>query len=431
MSIHLKPGPLSDQRPRITVIGVGGAGGNALNNMIEADVAGVDFIAANTDAQELSMSIAGVRLQLGLDITEGLGAGLNPDIGAVAAEEALDDIRGYLEGVNILFITAGMGGGTGTGAAPVIARAAKDMGILTIAVVTTPFKFEGQRRMKYAEKGIADLAAHVDTVLVIPNQNLFRIASKTTTFADAFERANDVLRSGVSCITELMMKEGLIDLGLEHIKAVMQDMGTIMLDAGEPDSESGALGAGELAVSNLLLADGAMRGADGLLTSIIGNNERLVLHEVSEAEAPASLAVGAESLLPLNAAVTLGEPAPRRAAESVAGDTASDGWGDSNSRLSRQHHHLHLHGNYNVDTNYQTEPARRAKRRIDQARTVAATVLANIAHSFSRFRDKNRSAFERMLQRIKDVRRIALRHEAQANNYLTGVCLVATVWYFL
>ena len=283
MSIHLKPAELTELRPRITVIGIGGAGGNAVNNMIQAGIEGVEFVAANTDAQALSMSSAGVRIQMGVNVTEGLGAGSKPEIGAAAAEEALEDIRGYLEGVHMLFITAGMGGGTGTGAAPIIARAAKDMGILTVGVVTKPFEFEGQRRMQYAEKGIADLAAHVDTILVIPNQNLFRVANEKTTFADAFQRADDVLRSGVSCITDLMIKEGLINLDFADVKAVMKDMGTAMMGTGESTGDSRALEAAELAISNPLLDNGSMRGAQGLLISITGSHDYLTLYEVQEA----------------------------------------------------------------------------------------------------------------------------------------------------
>lgn len=283
MSIHLKPAELTELRPRITVIGVGGAGGNAVNNMIQAGIEGVEFVAANTDAQALSMSSAGVRIQMGVNLTEGLGAGSKPEIGAAAAEEAIEDIRGFLQGAHMLFITAGMGGGTGTGAAPIIARAAKDMGILTVGVVTKPFEFEGQRRMQYAEKGIAELAAHVDTILVIPNQNLFRVANEKTTFADAFQRADDVLRSGVSCITDLMIKEGLINLDFADVKAVMQDMGTAMMGTGESKGDKRALEAAEMAISNPLLDHGSMRGAQGLLISITGSHDYLTLYEVQEA----------------------------------------------------------------------------------------------------------------------------------------------------
>ena len=283
MSIHLKPAELTELRPRITVIGVGGAGGNAVNNMIQAGIDGVEFVAANTDAQALSMSSAGVRIQMGVNLTEGLGAGSKPEIGAAAAEEAIEDIRGFLQGAHMLFITAGMGGGTGTGAAPIIARAAKDMDILTVGVVTKPFEFEGQRRMQYAEKGITELASHVDTILVIPNQNLFRIANEKTTFADAFQRADDVLRSGVSCITDLMIKEGLINLDFADVKAVMKDMGTAMMGTGQSSGDNRALEAAEMAISNRLLDNGSMRGAQGLLISITGSHEYLTLYEVQEA----------------------------------------------------------------------------------------------------------------------------------------------------
>lgn len=282
MSIKLKPAELTELRPRITVIGVGGAGGNAVNNMIQAGLEGVEFVAANTDAQALSMSSAGIRIQMGVNLTEGLGAGSKPEIGAAAAEEALDEIRQYLEGVHMLFITAGMGGGTGTGAAPIIAQAAKDMGILTVAVVTKPFEFEGQRRMRFAEQGIAELSKHVDTIIVIPNQNLFRIANEKTTFADAFQRADDVLRSGVSCITDLMIKEGLINLDFADVRVVMREMGTAMMGTGESDGEKRALEAAEAAISNPLLDDISMQGAKGLLISITGGYD-LTLYEVEEA----------------------------------------------------------------------------------------------------------------------------------------------------
>ena len=295
MSINLKPAELTELRPRIVVIGVGGAGGNAVNNMIHAGIDGVEFVAANTDAQALSMSSAGVRIQMGVNLTEGLGAGSKPEIGAAAAEEAIEDIRGFLQGAHMLFITAGMGGGTGTGAAPIIARAAKDMNILTVGVVTKPFEFEGQRRMQFAEKGIAELAAHVDTILVIPNQNLFRVANEKTTFADAFQRADDVLRSGVSCITDLMIKEGLINLDFADVKAVMKDMGTAMMGTGQSKGDRRALEAAEMAISNPLLDHGSMRGAQGLLISITGSPDELTLFDVQEATDRVRREVAAEN----------------------------------------------------------------------------------------------------------------------------------------
>jgi cell division protein FtsZ len=282
MGINLQLPGLTELRPRITVIGVGGAGGNAVNNMIEGGVEGVEFIVANTDAQALSASSAGSLLQLGVGITEGLGAGSKPEIGAAAAEETIDEIRSHLDGVHLLFITAGMGGGTGTGAAPVIARTAKELGVLTVAVVTKPFEFEGQRRMRTAEAGIAALAKHVDTLIVIPNQNLFLVASDKTTFADAFLRADDVLRSGVSCVTDLMVKEGLINLDFADVRTVMQNMGTALMGTGEAEGEKRALHAAEAAISNPLLGEVTMRGAKGLLVSITGSFD-MTLYEVEEA----------------------------------------------------------------------------------------------------------------------------------------------------
>ncbi len=282
MGINLQLPGLTELRPRITVIGVGGAGGNAVNNMIESGLEGVEFIVANTDAQALAASSAGCVIQMGVGITEGLGAGSKPEIGAAAAEEAIEEIRSHLEGVHLLFITAGMGGGTGTGAAPVIARTAKEIGVLTVAVVTKPFEFEGQRRMRAAEAGIANLAKHVDTLIVIPNQNLFLVASEKTTFADAFLRADDVLRSGVSCITDLMVKEGLINLDFADVRTVMQNMGTALMGTGEAEGERRALQAAEAAITNPLLGEVTMRGAKGLLVSITGSFD-MTLFEVEEA----------------------------------------------------------------------------------------------------------------------------------------------------
>jgi cell division protein FtsZ len=282
MGINLQLPGLTELRPRITVIGVGGAGGNAVNNMIESGLEGVEFIAANTDAQALASSSAGTVIQMGAGITEGLGAGSRPEIGAAAAEEALEDIRSHLDGVHLLFITAGMGGGTGTGAAPIIARTAKELGVLTVAVVTKPFEFEGQRRMRTAEAGIAALAKSVDTLIVIPNQNLFLVASEKTTFADAFMRADDVLKSGVSCITDLMVKEGLINLDFADVRTVMVNMGTAMMGTGEAEGDKRALHAAEAAISNPLLGEVSMRGARGLLVSITGSFD-MTLYEVEEA----------------------------------------------------------------------------------------------------------------------------------------------------
>ncbi len=282
MTIKLKLPDLTEMRPRIVVIGVGGAGGNAINNMIQSGIEGVEFIAANTDAQALAMSAAGNRIQMGSGITEGLGAGSKPEIGAAAAEEALDEIRANIEGAHMIFITAGMGGGTGTGAAPVIARAAKELGILTVAVVSKPFEFEGQRRMRVAEHGVAELSKYVDTMIVIPNQNLFRVANEKTTFREAFQRADDILKSGISCITDLMVKEGLINLDFADVRVVMQNMGTALMGTGEAEGEKRALKAANAAISNPLLGEISMRGAKGLLVSITGSTD-MTLYEVEEA----------------------------------------------------------------------------------------------------------------------------------------------------
>ncbi len=282
MTINLKMPDIRELKPRITVCGVGGAGGNAVNNMITAGLEGVEFLVANTDAQALSLSKAERIVQMGLKVTEGLGAGSHPEVGSAAAEEVIDELRDLLSGSHMAFITAGMGGGTGTGAAPVIARAAREMGILTVGVVTKPFHFEGARRMRTAESGIAELQAAVDTLIVIPNQNLFRVANERTTFADAFAMADQVLYSGVACITDLMVKEGLINLDFADVRAVMRNMGKAMMGTGQASGEKRALTAAEAAIANPLLDETSMRGARGLLISITGGND-LTLYEVDEA----------------------------------------------------------------------------------------------------------------------------------------------------
>src|SRR5690349_7676704 len=282
MSINLKIPDIRELKPRITVFGVGGGGGNAINNMIAAGLQGVDFVVANTDAQALTMSKAERIIQMGVQVTEGLGAGAQPDVGRAAAEEVLDEIRDHLSGAHMVFVTAGMGGGTGTGAAPVIAKTARDMGILTVGVVTKPFHFEGQRRMRLAESGITELHKAVDTLLIIPNQNLFRVANEKTTFADAFAMADQVLYSGVACITDLMVKEGLINLDFADVRAVMREMGKAMMGTGEASGEKRALTAAEAAISNPLIDDASMKGAKGLLISITGGKD-LTLYEVDEA----------------------------------------------------------------------------------------------------------------------------------------------------
>jgi cell division protein FtsZ len=282
MSINLKIPDIRELRPRITVFGAGGAGGNAVNNMITAGLQGVDFVVANTDAQALALSKAERVIQMGVQVTEGLGAGSQPEVGRAAAEEVMDEIRDHLSGAHMVFVTAGMGGGTGTGAAPVIAKAARDNGILTVGVVTKPFHFEGQRRMRVAEAGINELQKCVDTLIIIPNQNLFRVANEKTTFADAFAMADQVLYSGVACITDLMVKEGLINLDFADVRAVMREMGKAMMGTGEASGEKRSLRAAEAAISNPLIDDVSMRGAKGLLISITGGND-LTLYEVDEA----------------------------------------------------------------------------------------------------------------------------------------------------
>jgi cell division protein FtsZ len=282
MALNITPPDISELKPRITVFGVGGAGGNAVNNMITAGLQGVDFVVANTDAQALTMSKAPRIIQMGTQVTAGLGAGSQPDVGAAAAQEVIDEIRDHLSGANMVFVTAGMGGGTGTGAAPVIAKTAREMGILTVGVVTKPFHFEGARRMRTAEAGIAELHKVVDTLLIIPNQNLFRVANEKTTFADAFAMADQVLYSGVACITDLMVKEGLINLDFADVRTVMREMGKAMMGTGEASGDKRALTAAEAAIANPLIDDSSMKGARGLLISITGGKD-LTLFEVDEA----------------------------------------------------------------------------------------------------------------------------------------------------
>ncbi|MBB5753027.1 cell division protein FtsZ [Prosthecomicrobium pneumaticum] len=282
MTINLKMPDITELKPKITVFGVGGAGGNAVNNMIRSGLEGVEFVVANTDSQALMSSRAERLVQMGVAVTEGLGAGSMPDVGRAAAEEVLDELNDHLSGSHMVFVTAGMGGGTGTGAAPVIARAAREHGILTVGVVTKPFQFEGARRMRVAEAGIRELQANVDTLIVIPNQNLFRIANEKTTFADAFAMADQVLYSGVACITDLMVKEGLINLDFADVRSVMREMGKAMMGTGEASGSNRALQAAEAAIANPLLDETSMKGARGLLISITGGRD-LTLFEVDEA----------------------------------------------------------------------------------------------------------------------------------------------------
>ena len=273
---------IREMKARITVFGVGGAGGNAVNNMIAAGLQGVDFVVANTDAQALTKSKSERIIQMGARVTQGLGAGSQPEVGRAAAEEAIDAIRDHLTGSHMMFVTAGLGGGTGTGAAPVIAEAARELGILTIGVVTKPFNFEGQRRMRLAEAGIVELQKVVDTLLIIPNQNLFRVTNEKTTFADAFAMADQVLYSGVACITDLIVKEGLINLDFADVRAVMREKGKAMMGMGEASGEKRVLTAAEAAISNPLIEDPSIKRASGMIISITGGKD-LTLFEVDEA----------------------------------------------------------------------------------------------------------------------------------------------------
>ncbi|WP_271581279.1 cell division protein FtsZ [Bradyrhizobium sp. CCBAU 45389] len=269
-------------KTHIIVFGVGGAGGNAVNNMIAAGLRGVDFVVANTDAQALTMSRAKSLIQMGTQVTKGLGAGSQPDVGRAAAEEAIDAIRDHLTGAHMVFVTAGMGGGTGTGAAPVIAKTARELGILTIGVVTKPFQFEGQRRMRLAEAGIADLLKTVDTLLIIPNQNLFRVTNEKTTFAEAFALADQVLHSGVACISDLIVKEGLINLDFADVLSIMREKGKAMMGRGEASGPSRVLKAAVAAISNPLIEDPSIKRASGLIVSITGGKD-LTLFEIDQA----------------------------------------------------------------------------------------------------------------------------------------------------
>jgi len=282
MTLNLQKPDITELKPRITVFGVGGGGGNAVNNMINLGLEGVEFVVANTDAQALTISRAERVIQLGAAATQGLGAGSHPEVGSAAAEECLDEILDHIGDSHMVFITCGMGGGTGTGAAPVIARAARERGLLTVGVVTKPFHFEGQRRMRIANAGIDELQRSVDTLIVIPNQNLFRIANEKTTFADAFAMADQVLYSGVASITDLMVREGLINLDFADVRSVMHDMGRAMMGTGEASDEGRALKAAEAAIANPLLDETSMRGARGLLISITGGPD-MTLFEVDEA----------------------------------------------------------------------------------------------------------------------------------------------------
>ena len=282
MTLNLMMPTHEELKPRITVFGVGGAGGNAVNNMIEKKLEGVEFVVANTDAQALQQSNASTKIQMGVRVTEGLGAGARPSVGAAAAEETIEEIIDHLAGAHMCFITAGMGGGTGTGAAPIIAQAARELGVLTVGVVTKPFQFEGAKRMRQAEEGVESLQKMVDTLIIIPNQNLFRLANEKTTFTEAFSMADDVLHQGVKGVTDLMVRPGLINLDFADVRAVMDEMGKAMMGTGEAEGEDRAVQAAEKAIANPLLDEISLKGAKGVLINITGGDD-LTLFELDEA----------------------------------------------------------------------------------------------------------------------------------------------------
>jgi cell division protein FtsZ len=281
MTINISGGELKELKPRILVLGVGGAGGNAINAMIDAGMQGVEFVAVNTDAQDLKMSKADAKIQIGMNLTKGLGAGAKHDIGQAAADESLNEIVSYLQGSNMIFITSGMGGGTGTGASHVIARAAKELNILTVGVTTLPFSYEGPKRMRRAIEGLEELKKHLDTVIVVPNQNLFKIASETTTFEESFNLSNDVLKQGVQSVTDLMVRPGMINLDFADVETVMSSMGKAMMGTGEAEGESRAMAATEMALNNPLIDEYSLQGAKGLLINITGGKD-LTLFEVDQ-----------------------------------------------------------------------------------------------------------------------------------------------------
>ncbi len=281
MSINIGGGELKELKPRILVLGVGGAGGNAINAMIEAGMEGVEFVAVNTDAQDLKMSKAHAKIQIGMNLTKGLGAGAKHDIGQAAADESLNEILNYMQGANMVFITSGMGGGTGTGASHVIARAARELNILTVGVTTLPFSYEGPKRMRRALDGLEEFKKHLDTVIVVPNQNLFKIASESTTFEESFNLSNNVLKHGVQSVTDLMVRPGMINLDFADVETVMSSMGKAMMGTGEAEGENRAMSATEMALNNPLIDEYSLQGAKGLLINITGGND-LTLFEVDQ-----------------------------------------------------------------------------------------------------------------------------------------------------
>ncbi|MDR9395533.1 MAG: cell division protein FtsZ, partial [Roseovarius sp.] len=323
MTLNLTMPGHEELKPRITVFGVGGAGGNAVNNMIDKELDGVDFVVANTDAQALSQSNAESRVQLGVKVTEGLGAGAKASIGAAAAEESIEQIVDHLAGAHMCFITAGMGGGTGTGAAPIIAQAARELGVLTVGVVTKPFQFEGAKRMRQAEDGVESLQKMVDTLIIIPNQNLFRLANEKTTFTEAFSMADDVLYQGVKGVTDLMVRPGLINLDFADVRAVMDEMGKAMMGTGEDDGEDRAIQAAEKAIANPLLDEISLRGAKGVLINITGGHD-LTLFELDEAANRIREEVDADANIIVGSTLDTGMEGVMRVSVVATGIDASD-----------------------------------------------------------------------------------------------------------
>ncbi len=327
MTLNLQMPERDDLKPRITVFGVGGAGGNAVNNMIEKQLEGVEFVVANTDAQALAQSHAPQRIQIGVKVTEGLGAGARPSVGAAAAEETIEEIVDQLAGAHMCFITAGMGGGTGTGAAPIIAQAARELGVLTVGVVTKPFQFEGAKRMRQAEDGVDTLQKMVDTLIIIPNQNLFRLANEKTTFTEAFSMADDVLYQGVKGVTDLMVRPGLINLDFADVRAVMDEMGKAMMGTGESSGEDRAIQAAEKAIANPLLDEISLRGARGVLINITGGHD-LTLFELDEAANRIREEVDAEANIIVGSTLDDGMEGAMRVSVVATGIDASDNVGD-------------------------------------------------------------------------------------------------------
>ncbi|WP_323771101.1 cell division protein FtsZ [Antarctobacter sp.] len=327
MALNLSMPGQDELRPRITVFGVGGAGGNAVNNMIEKNLEGVDFVVANTDAQALAQSMSQSRVQLGVKVTEGLGAGARASVGAAAAEESIEQIVDHLAGAHMCFITAGMGGGTGTGAAPIIAQAARELGVLTVGVVTKPFQFEGAKRMKQAEAGVESLQKVVDTLIIIPNQNLFRLANEKTTFTEAFSLADDVLYQGVKGVTDLMVRPGLINLDFADVRAVMDEMGKAMMGTGEGEGEDRAVQAAEKAIANPLLDEISLKGARGVLINITGGHD-LTLFELDEAANRIREEVDAEANIIVGSTLDDGMAGRMRVSVVATGIDARDNTGD-------------------------------------------------------------------------------------------------------